>query len=101
MERFLFVCFLWIWLILVDQVVRVFLRRVRATWRGGAVAPLVMGFAGFSSGWDYFYVRCVGLVRAGVSLRAVAMTMAKGATAPSANRFAEPAWRTHKKGQYL
>ena len=38
---------------------RVFLWRARATWRGGAVAPLVMVFVEFSSGWDYFYVRNV------------------------------------------
>ena len=36
-------------------------------------------------------------MRANVSLQMVTKPMVKGATAPSANRFAEPAWRTHKK----
>ena len=43
--------------------------QVRGTSRGVAVAPLVVGFAGFSSGWSYFYVRRVGLAGANVSSR--------------------------------
>ena len=46
-------------------------------------------------------MRDVGLAGTGVSLQAAVKTMNKGATASSANRFAEPAWRTHKKAKLL
>ena len=42
--------------------------QARGTSRGAAVASLVMGFEDFSSGWNYFYVRGVGLVGSSISL---------------------------------
>ena len=70
--------------------------QARGISRGAAVASLVMVFEGFLSGWDYFYSGSVGLLGAAVSLQMVAKFMKKDATAPSVNRFAEPAWRTLK-----
>ena len=47
--RHSFLLFSWTLLILVDQVEGFFLWRARATWRGGAVAPLVCGLDVFLS----------------------------------------------------
>jgi len=70
---------------------------LRGTSRDATVAALIMDFIKLLKWLVYFYLRTAGLTRADVSLQLIAKPINKGASAPSANRFAEPAWRTHNR----